>query len=162
MNHLSILLPQLPGGMLAFYPLSSYPGTSLSLSSWTCLGMVPAPEVLGLSLKCPFQLAHYGSLMFADKSLSNHCYILTNHKLHSLGQRGPQRNAEGFLSLCSEGSAKFIIQVSGCPVLAALSSGSPISQLFPPIPVCQGASGPGEKPGGLNRAGSVSPLTSAP
>lgn len=71
--------------------------------------------------------------MFTDKPLSNHCYILRNHKLRSLGQRGPQRNAEGFLSLCSEDSAKFIIQVSGCPALAA-----PLSRLssshIPAIP----------------------------
>jgi hypothetical protein len=86
--------------------------------------------------------------MFTDKSLSNHLYILTNHKLRSVGQRGPQRNVEGFLSLCSEDSAKFMIQVSGCPALAA-----PVCRLssshipaIPPIPVCQGASVPGEKP----------------
>lgn len=137
--------------MLVFYPLSSPPRNKPQYLQLGSFGKVPAPEFLGLSPKCPFQLAHAGSPMFTDKSLSNHRYILTNHKLRSVGQRGPQRNAEGFLSLCSEDSAKFPIQVSGCPALA-----TPVSRL------CQGASVPGGEPGGLHRAGSIPPLTSAP
>lgn len=79
------------------------------------LGFAPNASISSLLIK--------GVAMFTDKSLSNHRYILTNHKPRSVGQRGPQRNAEGFLSPCSEDSAKFLIQVSGCPALAAPASG---------------------------------------
>lgn len=35
---LSVLLPRPPGRVLAFYPPFAHPGTSLSMSTWACLG----------------------------------------------------------------------------------------------------------------------------